>query len=180
MSFLSVYGHIPGYLHRWKMFGFGRLMVRVHHILDIDETPFLHSHPFSYVSIVFKGGYTERLQLKDGSLKVIKRRIGSVAFRSAKQFHRIESIHGNACKTLFFSWKFKSGGLGWSLFRHPEAIASDRYRDALDGLYEFKDGFRKRLNGVWFQKKNTRHEAQSCALISIHQLLKDETFSIVE
>src|SRR5574343_12593 len=52
---------IKGYLERLELLRLGNLSVRVHWIKDIDRTPFLHTHPFSYLSIITRGGYTEEL-----------------------------------------------------------------------------------------------------------------------
>ena len=40
---MRIYGHLPGYLHRWRLLGCRRFMLRLHAILDVDRTPFLHT-----------------------------------------------------------------------------------------------------------------------------------------
>lgn len=165
----AVYGHLPGYLHRWRIFGFGRFMVRIHHILDIDRTPFLHTHPFAFVSIVLVGSYTEHLEQKDGTLKVVHRKRGSIVFRSARAFHRIDALQGKRCCTLFLTWKVAGNNQNWTLKRHPQVATPAEYGDAPDGIYALEDGFRKRSNGIWYAKRKTKEEAMACERLSIHQ-----------
>ena len=168
MSFLKIYGHLPGYLHRWKLFGAGRFMARVHRILDIDRTPFLHNHPFAYLSVVLRGGYDERVMMSDGSLRVVSRKAGSIVFRSANDFHRIDKIHG-CCVTLFLTWSVKSDGQGWCLKRHRDVEAPDGYVNYPDGMYFDCDEYRKRVDGMWYSKRKTHTDAEICDRLSIHQ-----------
>lgn len=164
------YNHLPGYLHRWRIVGFGRFMARIHHILDIDRTPFLHSHPFGYISIILRGGYDERVLLPDGSLKVIRRRAGSIVFRSAHVMHRIDAVHGR-CTTLFLALRLRGSGQNWSLCRHNDVAAPSGYVEHPDGLYQLPDGWRRRAQGVWYALRPTRTEAAQCDRISIHQVI---------
>lgn len=165
---MRVYGHLQGYLHRWRLFGAGRFMARLHRVLDIDRTPFLHTHPFNYVSIVLRGGYDERVLQPDGSLRQVRRRAGSVVLRSARAAHRIDAVHG-ACATLFLTWRTAGPGQGWGLQRHPDVAAPDGYADPPDGLYAVAGGYRRRAGGVWFALRPTPGEAAACDRISIHQ-----------
>ena len=164
----SPYNHLPGYLHRWRVVAMGRFMVRVHRILDIDRTPFLHSHPFAYVSIILRGGYEERVQMPDGTLKLVKRGVGSVVFRRACHLHRIDAVHGR-CATLFLTWRAPGAGQNWTLKRHAAIDAPQGYEDAPDGLYPCGDGFRRREGGMWFAKRSTLADALACDRLSLHQ-----------
>lgn len=170
MKWFAAYNHLPGYLHRWCIIGFGRYMARIHRILDIDRTPYLHSHPFDYVSIVLWGGYDEQVLQADGSLKLIRRGIGSVVRRSANTFHRISNIKGS-CTTLFLTRKLNSSGQNWTLRKHADIECPDGYKAAVDGIYTTEDNqFRKRFNQMWYAKCNTREEAIACERLSIHQI----------
>lgn len=171
---LTIYGHLPGYLHRWRICGLGRVMVRLHRILDIDRTPFLHSHPFHYISLVLRGGYDERVLGQDGALKLVKRKAGSIVFRRAGQLHRIDAVQGQ-CTTLFFTWSLPGGTMtqNWTLQRHAEVAAPVGYRDAPDGVYAVPDGFRKRFEGFWYALRASALDAQACTRVSIHQHLTE-------
>lgn len=54
-------GNVP-YLIRWTILGFGLdsswFSIKVHNILISDEEC-LHNHPWAFISIILKGGYTE-------------------------------------------------------------------------------------------------------------------------
>jgi len=165
---LTAYNHLPGYLHRWRVVAMGRFMLRVHRILDIDRTPFLHSHPFAYLSIVLRGGYDERVLQADGTLRLVRRGVGSVVFRRAAQLHRIDAVRG-ACSTLFFTWRLAGGGQNWTLQRHRDVATPLGYDDAPDGLYPCADGYRRREGGVWFAKRPSAEEALACMRLSVHQ-----------
>lgn len=161
---LKVYGHLPGYLHRWVVLRAGRIMVRLHKILDIDRTPFLHSHPFWYISLVLRGGYEERVLQADGSLKKVVRRPGSLVLRRPGTFHRIDAV--STCTTLFLTFK---SPLGWALRRHAQVAAPIGYRLWPDGLYAQDGGWRRREQGIWYIKKPTATEAGQTDKLSIHQ-----------
>ncbi len=168
---MKPYHHLPGYLHRWRLAGAGRFMLRLHRILKPDQTPFLHTHPFSYLSIVLRGGYTERLELPDGRLRTIRHRPGAVIVRSSKTAHRIEAVEPG-CTTLFFTWKTTEasrGEQGWTLRRHADIQKPAGYVDAADGIYALEGGFRKRAGGVWYALRASAQEAAECSRLSIHQ-----------
>jgi hypothetical protein len=162
---MTPYEHLPGYLHRWKLLGLKNFMIRVHEILTADGTPFLHNHPFHYVSIVLSGWYEEQLLV--GEELVVKRHgAGSLILRSRNQYHRISSV-GRNTKTLFLSYKVKGG---WGLKRHRMVKTPANYLDMPNGVYEMSDGkFRLRLEGVWCLPRDTLEEARSCRIPSIHQ-----------
>ena len=89
---MRVYSHLPGYLLRWRLLGAGRFMLRLHRILSPDGTPFLHTHPFWYVSVVLRGGYTERFLRPDGTLAKRRHGPGAVIVRRPDTAHRIDSV----------------------------------------------------------------------------------------
>ncbi len=101
MTILKSYSPLKGYLERWTIFRKGRLHVRLHYLKKDDCTPFLHSHPFSYISLILKGGYTETLEHKD----VMHKRF-SLIFRNAKTFHRLKKVDPNTL-TFFIAWSTK-------------------------------------------------------------------------
>lgn len=165
---MTPYNHLVGYLHRWTICKLGRLHIRVHHILSADGTPFLHSHPFDYISIVLKGGYTE--QVLDGdTLRTIEHRAPAVIIRPSATCHRISAVHG-ACKTLFLAWARGP----WALRRHPDIQAPDSYRTpAKPGLYRrHLNGRRvwsKFENGEWYAGDPSPDVARGSTALSVHQ-----------
>lgn len=112
------YRHLPGYMERYWLLPYGRLpfAARVHHILRSDDDRAFHDHPWPYVSIILKGGYTERTpRFNDGlyagtSLKSY--RAGAVLFRRARHLHTLIVPDGMDTWTLFItgpkvqSWGF--------------------------------------------------------------------------
>lgn len=172
---LPAYSHLPGYLHRWSVARIGALSVRLHRIFAPDATPFLHNHPFAYVSVVLRGGYTERVLTAHGILVAKRHRPGKLIIRSAHTAHRIEAVEPG-CLTLFFAWRTaKTGAQGWSLQRHPAVVAPASYLNWQDGLYRHGAGFRKRKNGVWYVLGVTKEAAVAESRVSIHQQLNDVT-----
>lgn len=143
-------------------------MVRVHDILTPDNTPFLHTHPFHYCSLIISGGYTEVYE-KDGELHTVNRRRFSLAFRKNTTPHRIVSVLPNT-RTLFFTWStIKGTEQGWTVKRHPEIETPSTYGDMPDGIYEHGDGFRKRDDGIWYALCNDEDAAMECERLSLHQ-----------
>lgn len=172
---LKPYNHLVGYLHRWSVLSIGRLRVRIHHILDVDRTPFLHTHPFHYVSIILSGGYTDQV-LVNGVLVERAHRVGSVIVRSDADPHRITSLLPNT-KTLFITWVTSLDQQGWSVSRHPDVGVPEGYFDPPDGIYQHGTSFRKRQNGVWFALRQSIADAQSCDRLSIHQDIPPEALT---
>lgn len=84
----DVYIGESAYMRRWKLIHTRWFGLRVHNILRSDADRELHDHPFTFVSIVLRGGYYEHTA--DG------RRTwygpGSVLVRSAEALHRLELL----------------------------------------------------------------------------------------
>lgn len=60
--------------------------IRVHNIMTSDEDRALHCHPFDFMTIILKGGYTE--YTADGKSRFYGP--GSILFRKAETLHRLE------------------------------------------------------------------------------------------
>ena len=90
------YRHLPGYMERFWIVPYGRLGIaaRVHHILRSDDDRAFHDHPWPYLTIILKGGYVEVTPIFCDGIYQGERRIwrgaGSVLFRSARSWHRLE------------------------------------------------------------------------------------------
>lgn len=97
--FLKEYKSLKGYLERYTVLQLGKLHIRLHKIKSADKTPFKHSHPFHYVSVILRGGYTEKI---DGEIKT--HTVGRIIIRRNTTMHRIQSVQPGTV-TLFFTWK---------------------------------------------------------------------------
>lgn len=112
------YRHLPGYMERYWLLPYNRLgvAVRVHHILRSDDDRYLHDHPWPYITILLRGGYTEVQPIfRDRMFKGLThtwRPEGSVLFRRATSWHRLVVPEGKTTWTLFItgpkvqSWGF--------------------------------------------------------------------------
>ena len=91
-----------GVLHfrRWRIFSIGNFSANIHAIYKADSDKHLHSHPWSFLNIVLKGRYTERLP----GDKLNKRRPLNIALRKAEAYHKIESVQTPVVYTLNFMW----------------------------------------------------------------------------
>jgi hypothetical protein len=103
----------------------------VHHILRSDDDRAFHDHPWPYVTIILRGGYTEVTPEFDesGIYRGEARKWcgpGSVLFRKAKSWHRLELPVGKTAWTLFVTGKKQQR---WGFMSNP-AFKQD-YREYL-------------------------------------------------
>lgn len=165
---MKAYNHLLGYLHRWTLCKIGLLHVRLHRILSKDGTPFLHNHPFWYVSFVFSGGYTEQVLVDDRLVE--KQHVApAVIIRKASTYHRITDVKG-VCRTLFFAY----GNSSWSLRRHPLVKSDwDWIMPAEDGVYRReingKATYSKFENRMWYVGSDSVDDAIRSIKLSVHQ-----------
>ena len=174
---MKPYNHLVGYLHRWTLCKLSKLHVRLHHLLSTDGTPFLHSHPFDYVSFVFSGGYTEQVLVGDDLVEV-QHVAPTIIFRRGSTYHRIIDVTGS-CKTLFFAY----GEGTWDLKRHPKVRSDwDYTMPFYDGVYirevSGEPVYSKFEDRRWFAGGDTVEEAMQSTKLSVHQCGKWESFEI--
>jgi hypothetical protein len=112
------YMHLPGYMNRWWLIPYGRgPAVRIHEILrsDLPRSPDrptdFHDHPWPYLTIILRGGYTEVTPVYDRSGLYLgeKRKWykpGSVLFRRARSWHYLETPEGQTATTLFITFGY--------------------------------------------------------------------------
>lgn len=110
---MKEYKSLKGFLERFTLFKLGRLHIRLHKITSTDITPFQHTHPYAYISIVLSGGYLERIRHT-----LMSNPAGSVIFRRSTTPHRICEILPNT-KTLFIAWSTKSKD--WNFFDYGDS-----------------------------------------------------------
>jgi hypothetical protein len=99
---MLVYKSIKDYLHRFTLLRLGRLHIRIHSIKSEDITPFQHTHPFNYISIILSGGYVEKIRNE-----ILTHKTGKFLFRSHSTPHRISQCFENT-RTLFIAWSLKT------------------------------------------------------------------------
>lgn len=121
------YKHLKGYLERYTVLKLWRLHIRIHNIKSDDATPFLHTHPFHYISIILRGGYIEAT--KDDA---VKRNRFNVIFRKASTAHRIYSVE-NGTKTLFITWRTNKNE--WRFEETNPPIEVSDWIDLPKGIY---------------------------------------------
>lgn len=158
---LKPYKHLKGYLERWTVVKIGKLHIRLHDIKRNDATPFLHNHPFHYLSFILSGGYEENV---DG--KIINRKRFSLAFRSDKAYHRIVSVKPNT-RTIFFTWKTSTK---WNLKPSKEALKE--WIIYPTGVYERVLWGKKRFckfDNYWFEGSENFEQAMEAKSPSIDQ-----------
>ncbi len=80
--------------------------VRVHEILRSDTGRDPHNHPWPYLTIVLKGGYTEHRYDESGYLISSEwYGPGNILYRPANSWHRLELLRGMPATTLFITGK---------------------------------------------------------------------------
>lgn len=115
-------------------------MLRLHHIVAPDGDRHLHDHPFSFVSLVLRGGYIEERPSRgvaphvadEAARSITERSAGSIAYRRAADAHRIRQVERGGCWTLvatgplFRRWGFwVPAGAGRYTWRHWEEVAHE-------------------------------------------------------
>ena len=112
MILLKKYRSIPKYLERFTIIKILNLHIRIHNILSEDKTPFYHTHPFHFISIIISGGYTEEY-IHHNQIITKTHKPFIPIIRNKKTYHKIKSVEPNT-KTLFIAigntkqWHLKS------------------------------------------------------------------------
>ncbi len=125
------YIHLDGYMNRWWLIPYNRFFpaVRVHEILRSDlprvqgRPVDFHDHPWPYLTVVLRGGYTEvKPQWDKSGLYVGDSRKwygpGSVLFRTARSWHYLEIPPGQIAVTLFTTFGYARK---WGFLLKPDA-----------------------------------------------------------
>lgn len=166
--FFKAYNHLPGYIHRFSLLTHKRLHIRLHVIYTPDGTPFVHRHPFSYLSVVLKGGYKEQV-IDNNEVVEYSHTRGKFIWRSNETYHRIKEIYGTTY-TLFFAWT--KGG--WDLKNHPDIVAPAGYvAPSRSGIYLRNIGNTQEyalFDGFWRKGDMDARVAGISTKPSIHQV----------
>ncbi|MGH7487276.1 MAG: hypothetical protein ACREMY_17005 [bacterium] len=148
------YFDLPGYMNRWWVVKPRRWLsfsIRVHQILRSDLDRHIHDHPWSYVTIILRGGYYEVTAIserefwarafvggasfEEGGSYYLRKWYGpgSILFRRAQHAHKLIIPDGTTCWTLFMmgpysqGWGFYTpeGKVPWREYLPDEAAAVD-------------------------------------------------------
>lgn len=80
------------------------IAVRVHEILASDAGRDCHDHPWSFVTVILKGGYHESRYNAEGQFIGVKYHgPGSILYRPAHTWHRLDVPNGMVTTTLFIT-----------------------------------------------------------------------------
>jgi hypothetical protein len=91
------------YLKRWWIIPRNRVFnIYLHQFLRSDEDRAHHDHPWTNLSIVLRGEYTEHSIKAGGVIIRTVRKAGAIKLRRAVAAHRIE-LHAGECWTLFIT-----------------------------------------------------------------------------
>lgn len=112
------------YLVRWHLVPRNRFAnAYLHLFLRSDDDRALHDHPWSNVSLLLRGTYTEHTIASGGIHRRQVLRAGDVRVRPSGEFaHRVE-LHAGHCWTLFLTgpvyreWGFHCPEQGWIPWR---------------------------------------------------------------
>lgn len=88
------------YAKRWIL-DLHYFSIRMHHFMHSDDPRHLHDHPWWYLTIVIRGGYTDH-----GENEKIHLRAPAVAFRKSSHAHYVDPDEGGAW-TILLTGKHK-------------------------------------------------------------------------
>lgn len=107
------------YMRRWWIVRTPLLCIYLHHFLRSDDDRALHDHPWSNLSVLLRGSYTEHTIAAGGIERRAVRNAGDWKLRaSGRMAHRID-LHDGDCWTLFITgpryrqWGFHCPQAGW-------------------------------------------------------------------
>ena len=124
------------YMLRYWLLPYNRWIpaARIHFIQASDSDRAFHDHPWSYLTIILKGGYYEVKPMFDKSgLYLGDSRVyygaGSVLLRGAKSWHRLELANNEGAVTLFITGKYIQK---WGFMENPKNKIA--YTEYLNGM----------------------------------------------
>ena len=97
------------YVVRWVLvlFGYG---LRLHHWLKDDDQRYYHDHPWWFLSIMLRGGYTDLSPLPGGGEQADHVTAGQWRLRPAKWQHKVRVDPGGAWTLLVTGPKVRNFG----------------------------------------------------------------------
>ena len=161
MILFKKYSSIKDFLYRFTILKISKLHIRLHTIKSEDKTELYHNHPFHYLSIILKGGYTDKY-IKNNEIKTKEYKRFNFIFRSKYIFHRIESLKSETI-TLFIAY----GNYDWKALN----VNNIKYDNGI--FQRFINGTNKWCkyeNGIWFIGNENKEIAEKEIRHSIHQI----------
>jgi len=146
------YVHLPGYMNRWWLVPYSDpslgegtglvswwrrpiartlqafdIAVRVHEILRSGSARDPHDHPWWYLTIILKGGYMEARYNDDGYITDADWwEPGSILFRRAGSWHRLDLPEHTTAWTLFITGPYRQG---WGFNVKGRKVPHREYRE---------------------------------------------------
>lgn len=150
------YPAIQKFFDELESIKFIRFNIKINHIRSEDQTPLMHNHPYHYLSLILRGGYTEEKLINDDTVNVVKHGKFAVIFRNKNVFHRITSII-KPTTTLFISF----------------GMTNKKNNNQCDGVYKrvvsSKKIWAKYKDGKWFVGNANKYKASREIRYSIFQ-----------
>lgn len=163
MILFKKYSSIKDFLYRFTILKIGKLHIRIHTIKSEDKTELYHNHPFHYLSIILKGGYTDKY-IVNNEIKTKEYKRFNFIFRSKDIFHRIDSLKSETI-TLFIAY----GNYDWKALN----VNKNTIPIQNNGIYQRningKNKWCKYENGIWFIGNENKLIAEKEIRHSIHQ-----------
>jgi hypothetical protein len=119
------------YAYRW-MLNLGLFSVRVHHWVRSDDKRYFHDHPWAFITIILKGGYTDvswrgdidglkkdisarhgNLTLSDDKKYIVEKDTviaGNWRYRPSSHRHYVDVPKGGCWSLLFCSYPVRNWG----------------------------------------------------------------------
>lgn len=112
------------YFYRYIL-DFGAFSLRLHNWLGDDDHRAYHDHPYWFLTIVLKGGYTDVHPSKDNELQSSRDvlRFGSIRFRPAEFKHSVQDV-------IPGTWTFLVTGRPvrrWGFFKNGKRFPRDKW-----------------------------------------------------
>jgi hypothetical protein len=106
------------YLRRYFLWRSRWFNIYLHHIPRPDEDRDPHDHPWSFVSVLLRGGYDEEVfNTKRELIKTNKRKAFAIGKRSGNVIHQITRVDPNTWTLVFTSSRWRKWGFitkdGW-------------------------------------------------------------------
>ena len=130
------------YLTRLRIIQTPWFSVFLHRMDGPDSRPILHDHPWSFVSFVLKGGYSE-IRLNKRTMGIYERQIKRLNIMRRDDAHYIRILHRTPTWTLVFTgvrrrtwgyWEMYSHGSGRPVWRWTEFdkhVCADLFDNAI-------------------------------------------------
>ena len=103
---------------RRTIINFGLFSMRFHRWYSDDDHHSLHCHPFSFITLVLSGGYTDISEGEDDKLTA-----GSIRFRHAEYRHSVRDVLPNTRTILLTTKPFRR----WGFYVEGKLIKRDKY-----------------------------------------------------